>query len=248
MDMGLKSFSQDRAFTQAEWHHISQHAKAPLLKLVHAGCHFVLSFSSTMKEGFFPLADWKFSCQMQGHPGLAESRRVALQVPLQSQILLIPVAATQTGETENCQLPKAVEVGGTPRVSVNTILKCWLQTRSREAFFFPSSSVFGLLRIYFIFYFYCFSLHYEGWGMGGWPQTWKEKYTKMSFKIKGTMFYWHCHQYFSCKAIKSFPASQLGGSSVHPGSQGAVSLLTATRSTGEQPHCPGPASNGSNPR
>lgn len=76
------------------------------------------------KVGFFSLADWKFSCQMQGHTGLAESRRAAFLVPLQSSILLIPVAAAQTGHTENCLLPKAVEGGGTSRVSVNTLLKC----------------------------------------------------------------------------------------------------------------------------
>lgn len=46
--------------------------------------------------------------------GLAESRRAARLVPLQSQILLTPVATTQTGQTEKCLLSKVVEGGGTP--------------------------------------------------------------------------------------------------------------------------------------
>lgn len=70
-----------------------------------------LSFSSVI-QFYYEGTDWKFSCQIQGHTGLAESRRAALLVSLQSPILLIPAAATQTKQTEKCLLPKVVQGAG----------------------------------------------------------------------------------------------------------------------------------------
>lgn len=186
---GAQNLLPGHSFSQADWHPISQHAKARarwafLLKLLHSGCHFLLCHSVLLrKKVVFPpetenflqkLKNFpqKLKCQMQGHMGLTESRRAAVLVPLQRLCLFLWLLHRHT---EKCLLPKVLEGGETPRVSLNTLLKCWLQSRRHEAFFLHSSSIFGLLCIYFIFYFYCFSLHYEGWGTGAWPQTGKEK-------------------------------------------------------------------------
>lgn len=54
-EYGAQKLLPGHSLSQAKWHCISQHAKprdrwAPLFKVAHAGCHFLLSFSSTMNE------------------------------------------------------------------------------------------------------------------------------------------------------------------------------------------------------
>lgn len=80
------------------------------------------------------------------------------------------------------------------------------------------------------------------------PDFKEKEYVDMSFKLEGIMLYEHCHRIFHARLSKAFQlSSTIRGRSLHTSNQGAVSVLTATRSGGRrtsQRRLPGPASNG----
>lgn len=154
---GAQKFLPGHSFSQADWHHISQHAEArdgwaPLLKLVHSGCHFLPCHSVLLwRRWFFPWQTENSVVKCKGTwdwLNLGGQHSCCLYSHRFRSFLWLQHTA---GKLRKCLLPQVAAGGGILRVSLNTMLKYWLQSRSHEAFLFHSSSVFGLLCIYFIF-------------------------------------------------------------------------------------------------
>lgn len=136
VERGLeRKFLLGHGFSYTDWHRISQQAKArdwwaPLLELIQLAHHFLLCHSVLLqRRGFFSPSRLKIhNFQTQGHARLTEARRAALlltTVPLHSHILLLPVAATRTRETEKYLLPQGLPWCWLHTLVANTFLTGW---------------------------------------------------------------------------------------------------------------------------